>query len=148
MTPIAVGTRAPEVPGAAPGTKVLLFYKITCPVCQMAAPKYEELSRLSGRLAAIGQDPPDALEAFGHDHGFDPPTVVTDAPPYDISNAFGVRVVPTAFLIDDAGLVADVVESWDRESFNRMSRSLADLTGSDRVALSGEGDGLPSFRPG
>lgn len=148
MMPVAVGETAPEVPGAPAGTKVLLFYKVSCPVCQMAAPKYDELSRFSGPLVAIGQDPPEALEAFGHDHGFDPPTVVTDPPPYDLSNAFGISVVPTAFLVDDTDLVVDVVESWDRESFNRLSRSLADLTGSDRIVLSGEGDGLPSFRPG
>jgi hypothetical protein len=56
--------------------------------------------------------------------------------------------VPTLFVVDGGGIVADVVESWDREGYNRASRTLAGLLGADAVVISEPSDGLPEFRPG
>jgi len=72
---------------------------------------------------------------------------VPDEPPYEASNAYGVRTVPTLFVLDD-GDVVDVVESWDRDGWNRAAARLADLTGQAAEEVSSEGDGLPPFRPG
>jgi len=41
-----------------------------------------------------------------------------------------------------------VVESWDRDGYNRIAKRLAQATGSPAGAVSDPGDGLPSFRPG
>ena len=40
MSPVAVGTIAPEVPGVefGGGPVGLFFFKVTCPTCQLAAP--------------------------------------------------------------------------------------------------------------
>ena len=73
---------------------------------------------------------------------------VADLPPYDASEAFGVRTVPTVFLVD-GGTVVDTVEGWDRAGFNRVVRApRRALTGSDYRPVSEAGDGLPPFRPG
>ena len=150
MQVIASGQRAPDVPGLdfAEGPVALWFYKVTCPVCQMAAPKAEALAQAyPGRVRGIGQDPDPKLALFADEFG---QTFETEAdlPPYPASNAYGIRVVPTAVLVDAEGTVRDVVESWDRQGMNRLAGALARLTGSEPATISSPGDGLPPFRPG
>jgi peroxiredoxin len=121
---------------------------VTCPVCQMAAPKIGALAAAyPGRITGIGQDPPDKLQRFGQSHGLAFPSLM-DSVPYAISEGYGIRVVPTLFLVDAAGTVAGIAESWDRDGFNRLSLALAEATGSDYTPVSEPGDGLPAFRPG
>jgi peroxiredoxin len=150
MAPLAPGTKAPSVPGVvvAGEPTTLFFYKVTCPVCQMAAPPVEGFQRAyPGRIVGIGEDPEEKLEAFAGEFGLSFLSV-SDAPPYEASEAYGVRVVPTAFLVGDDGIILDTVESWDREGLNRLSERLAELTGAPYAPISEEGDGLPAFRPG
>jgi thiol-disulfide isomerase/thioredoxin len=147
---IAVGEAAPLVPGLtfADGPVALIFYKVTCPVCQMAAPKVDAMARAyPGRVVGVGQDPPDELERFGREFGMGVPAV-PDLPPYDASNAYGIESVPTLFVIDRTGAVADAVVSWDRAGYNRASARLAELLGVDPATVSDSSDGLPPFRPG
>jgi thiol-disulfide isomerase/thioredoxin len=149
MSIVAPGTEAPPVPGldVATGSSLLLFYKVTCPVCQMAAPAAERIHQsFPDAFAGIGQDPPERLDAFGRDHGVSFPSV-PDLPPYPVSDAYGIRVVPTLVLVD-TGTVADVIESWDRDGWNRAVTALAERRGVPFVPVSEPGDGLPPFRPG
>jgi hypothetical protein len=44
--------------------------------------------------------------------------------------------------------VEDVVESWDRDGYNRMSLRLSELTERPYAEVSTPADGLPPFRPG
>jgi peroxiredoxin len=123
------------------------FYKVTCPVCQMVAPAVGAWSAARpGRLWGVGQDPAGKLTEFARRYGIDFPSVV-DGPPYDISDAFGVRVVPTLFVVDGDGKVAASVESWDRGGYNHAARLLAG-DGPAPPPVSEAGDGLPAFRPG
>jgi thiol-disulfide isomerase/thioredoxin len=147
---IAIGDEAPAIPGLAfeAGPTALVFYKVTCPVCQMAAPKVAILEdAYPGHVIGIGQDADDDLVAFDAEHGFGAPSIA-DVPPYAASNAFGIEAVPTLILVSPDGVVRDVVQSWDREGYNRIAAELSDLTGLPRVEASNVGDGLPAFRPG
>jgi len=150
MAVIAVGDAAPLVPGGVvhEGPVALVFYKVTCPVCQMAAPKIDTMARsYPGRVVGVGQDPPDELERFGREFRMDI-AAVADLPPYDVSNAYGIETVPTLFVIDGARVVADAVVSWDRAGYNRASTRLAELLGVEPATVSDSSDGLPPFRPG
>lgn len=144
------GALAPEISGSdlSSGPTAVFFYKVTCPTCQIAAPVAERLyGSFSDHFVALAQDPPERVAEFEEEYGttFDS---VTDAPPYALSDAYGIEVVPTLFLVED-GVVTDVVESWDREGWNRVGARLAGATGrAAALALSEEGDGLPPFRPG
>jgi peroxiredoxin len=150
MSALTVASKAPAIPGVNFGTgpQVLFFYKVTCPVCEMAAPKVQTFeSAYPGRVVGIGQDPPEKLTAFEAHFGTTFRSVVDD-PPYDVSNAYGIEVVPTTFLVDGEGAILDTVESWDREGLNRISQRLAELTGAGYAEISSPSDGLPPFRPG
>jgi len=149
VTALQAGSAAPPVPDVdfAAGPSILWFYKVTCPVCQMAAPIAHSLDQAyPGRLHGIGQDPPERLRAFDDDFGLGFGSR-PDLPPYSVSNAYGVRVVPTLFLIGTDGNVLDSVESWDRDGYRRVSKGLADLLGVPPAKL-GIPTSLPSFRPG
>ena len=146
---IAIGAEAPAVDGATlDGPHALLFYKVTCPTCQMAASPVDRFQgAYPGRIVGVGQDPEDALETFSEAYGVSFPSRA-DLPPYESSSAYGIENVPTLVVVDDAGRVADVVESWDREGLNRASVRLAELLGVEPVTISEPADGLPAFRPG
>jgi thiol-disulfide isomerase/thioredoxin len=147
---IEVGRAAPPVPGVTfgDGPLALVFYKVTCPVCQMAAPKVDVMAQTyPGRVIGVGQDPPAELERFGREFGMEIPAL-PDLPPYDASNAYGIESVPTLFVVDGNGTVADTVVSWDRDGYNRASARLATLLGVEPVTVSDPSDGLPPFRPG
>jgi peroxiredoxin len=148
--PLPIGSVAPPIPGIdfSSGPTALFFYKVTCPVCQMAASparRFEEA--YPGRIRGIGQDPEEKLVEFDRTYGLGFPTVV-DLPPYQVSDAYGIRAVPTTVLVAPDGSVLDLVESWDREGLNRLSKELASLIDAELVPISEPGDGLPPFRPG
>lgn len=143
------GATAPAIPGVdlTDAPVALFFYKVTCPTCQMAAPVAERLARtFPERLVGVAQDPQERVDAFEREYRMTFSSV-TDTEPYEVSNAYGIRTVPTLFVIEN-GAVTDVVESWDREGWNRIAAYLASATGAAAEALSTEGDGLPPFRPG
>lgn len=149
MQPLGPGSVAPAIPGVdlSDGPGAVFFYKVTCPVCQMAAPKAQAFAdAYPGRIFGVGQDPVEKLDAFDREYGM-ALLRVPDLPPYERSTAYGIEVVPTVFLVDD-GTIVDTVESWDREGYNRVSRRLAELTGSPYAEISSQADGLPPFRPG
>jgi len=145
----AVGTAVPVIADATQaGPHALVFYKVTCPTCQMSAPALNDLERAyPGRVRGVGQDPPAKLASFSREFELLFPSV-PDTPPYAASNAYGIEHVPTLVVVDAEGRVADVVESWDRDGYNRASSTLAALLEVDPATISVEGDGLPAVRPG
>jgi len=123
------------------GEVVLAFFKTTCPVCQLAAPKVQALADAGVRVVAVGEDPPEKLSRYAADHGQRVPTV-TEPPPYPVSEAYGIQTVPTLLRIGEDGSVQDAVESWDRGRWNQFA------VAAGGVAVSDESDGLPAFKPG
>jgi peroxiredoxin len=150
MELLAPRASAPPIDGVelGSGPTALFFYKVTCPVCQMAAPKAQAIEdAYPGTVVGVGEDPPAALLRFGEEYGM-ALRAVSDEPPFPASDAYGISAVPTLFLIGADGVIVDVVRSWDREGYNRVSAGLSELTGSPYVEISDVADGLPAFRPG
>ena len=125
----------------ADGDTVVAFFKVTCPVCQLVAPKLQALAEAGARVTAIGQDPAPALIAYAQRHGQQVPTV-TEPPPYRVSNAYGITAVPTVFLVGQDGIVKETVAGWDRAKWNHLAATVG------APPLSADGDGLPLYRPG
>lgn len=146
---IAVGARAPAVPGAASeGPRALVFYKVTCSVTRLAGPPLARLGQaFPGAVTGVGQDPQDELDRFAAEMSWGFPQI-PDLAPYPFSDAYGIVSAPTVVVVDGAGEVAAVAESWDREAMNAVAAALAALTGREPVVLSEPQDGLPDFKPG
>lgn len=119
----------------------LAFFKVTCPVCQMAAPMVQALADAGVRVVGIGEDPAPKLQAFAAQWGQRVPTV-SEPPPYRVSDAYGVRTVPTVVLVGADGVIIETAQGWDREKWNAVA------TAAGAAPVSHEGDGLPTFRPG
>lgn len=146
----AVGDPAPAIDGVAfgDGPVALFFYKVTCPVCRLAAPTMAPLhAAMPGRVIGVGQDPVPALDRFARETGMGIASV-EDPPPYAASRDYDVGSVPTLVLVDDAGRIADVVGAWDRDGFNRVAAALSTALDVAPVVVSTPGDGLPAFKPG
>ena len=150
MSPLQVTDVAPEISGVAfgDGPVGLFFYKVTCPTCQLAAPTLQHFEHaFPGRVIGIGQDPVPKLDRFAEEYDMGISSI-EDVPPYRISDAYAVESVPTLFLVGADSHVLDSVGAWDRDGFNRVAATLADLTGAEPVLVSTPGDGRPPFKPG
>jgi len=126
---------------ARPAPTVLAFFKATCPVCQMAAPKLAAMSTSGAHVIAIGEDPVPKLAGYRERWGQSVPTL-SEPPPYRVSDAYRLASVPSLYLVDPDGTILDAVGGWDRDGWNRVS------VAAGGTAISATGDGLPSFRPG
>jgi len=123
------------------GRTVLAFYKATCPVCQMVAPKLTALAKAGARVIGVGEDPAPALQKYAAKHGQDIPSL-SEPPPFAVSSAYGVSSVPSLFVVGTDGIIEDAVPSWDRARWNQVADSFG------LAPISDESDGLPVFRPG
>ncbi len=126
---------------AAAGPTILAFFKATCPVCQLAAPKVRALADGGAPVVAIGEDPAPTLVSFRDRWDQTVPTL-SEPRPYRVSDAYGLVSVPSLVLVDAGGTVLDSVIGWDRDEWNRV----AVAAGGRPVSASG--DGMPSYRPG
>src|SRR5215813_11711534 len=89
------------------GPVVAAFFKVSCPVCQMAFPYIERLYKAyskSGKLTLVGvsQDNAGDTKSFNREFGVTFP-VLLDAKGYAVSKAYGLTNVPTIFLISPDG---------------------------------------------
>ncbi|MEO8128431.1 MAG: TlpA disulfide reductase family protein [Bryobacteraceae bacterium] len=142
---LEAGQKAPAVESITlPETKVLLvFFKVSCPTCQLTLPFLERLHR-SGRLPIFGisQDGPKATGDFTKAFGLTFPTVMDSAADrYPASNAFEITNVPSLFLVGQNRTI-----EWSAEGFSR--RELEDLGSSVDAAVFRAGERVPEFKPG
>jgi peroxiredoxin len=116
------------------GPALVVFYKISCPVCQLTAPYLERLA-VSRNLQIIGvsQDDDSSTEGFNQRFGVTFPTLLDQAKEdYPASNAYGISSVPSLFLVEQDG---------------RVSKSFSGFSKGDMEEL-GERAGVAPFQPG
>lgn len=115
------------------GPALLVFFKISCPVCQLTLPYLERLASTSAlQIIGISQDDADNTQAFVDRYGLTFPLLLDQSSDgYPASNAYGISSVPTQFLVEPDGRIAT--------SFNGFSKQ-------DLEAL-GARAGVAPFRP-
>ncbi len=126
---------------AVTGPTILAFFKATCPVCQLAAPKVRALAEGGANVVAIGEDPAPTLVYYRARWAQTVPTL-SEPRPYRVSDAYRLVSVPSLVLVDTAGTVVDSVIGWDRDEWNRVAVAAGGRP------VSAVGDGLPLYRPG
>lgn len=130
----------------AAGPVLLVFFKVSCPTCQLTFPFLDRMNRAraagSPRLIAISQDDAEATREFHAEFGVSIPTLLDpEEDAYPASNAYGVSHVPSMFL---AG--ADARISWVSEGFSRAD--LEDLGRRLGVEAFRPGERVPDWKPG
>jgi peroxiredoxin len=107
------------------GPVLLAFFKVSCPVCQLALPFLDRIGKGSLPVVAISQDNEAATRQFHQTYGITLRTLLDRAEDrYQASNAFGIQHVPSMFLIEPDGAISVVVEGFrkaDLESIGLRS---------------------------
>ena len=123
------------------GPAVVAFFKISCPVCQFTFPYLQRLAeRYSGDSAtviAVSQDDARGTKEFNREYGVTFPTLL-DEPGYPVSNAYGLSMVPTIFLIEPDGKVKVSCMGFDKGDLEKIA---AELSVRRKIAAA------PLFRP-
>src|SRR5262249_49774834 len=109
------------------GPVVLAFFKISCPVCQFTFPFLERLHKRYGAsdvsVVGVSQDDARATKSFALEYGVTFP-IVLDESGYPVSNAYGLTMVPTVFLIEPDGKVKVSSMGFDKKDLETIARDL------------------------
>src|SRR5579864_4197418 len=130
-----------------PGGPVLLvFFKVSCPTCQLTLPYLERIHRgtVAGgaRVFAVSQDDAEATREFHKEFGITMPTLLDSARQgYPASNAYVLVYVPSMFLVERDGTI-----SWSLIGFNR--KELEALGEKFGVMVFEPGDRVPESKSG
>jgi peroxiredoxin len=123
------------------GPVVAAFFKISCPVCQFTLPYLQRLAERyagdSATIVGVSQDDARSTTEFNREYGVTFPTLL-DAPGYPVSNAYGLTMVPTIFLIEPDGKVKVSCMGFDKGDLEKIA---GELSLRRRIAAA------PLFRP-
>ncbi len=129
---------------------VAVFFKTTCPTCQMAWPYLEKLYqayRGAGlRVWAVSPDARDVSAQFASKYGGTFPMLL-DAD-WAVSRAYDPQFVPTLLLTDRNLRIVDSIVAFDKAGLNHLAQSVADRLGAAPVEIAPPDDGNPPFKPG
>ena len=101
---------------------LLVFFKITCPVCQFTLPFLNRL-HAAGELAVYGisQDDDADTREFNQEFGIQFPVLLdSEDAGYPASNAYGISNVPSLFLITGEGKIERVIEGWSKKEMQTL----------------------------
>jgi len=131
------------------GHRLLVFYKVSCPTCQLTLPFIERLYSYYGEeidFVGVSQDDCTDTLSFMREYGVSF-TQVSDDPEYRVSIDYDIQVVPTLYLIDPSGRVSFVEESFVKSSLEKLNEELARIAGKEVNPLF-EDVSVPPFKAG
>jgi peroxiredoxin len=140
------GRRIQFVP-VSPGHKLLLFYKNTCPTCQLALPYFDRLcAQARGTWGyAIAQDPAPEAREFGLRYGLSVPQLV-DERPHAVSRQCGIMNVPTLLVVDASGACVLWSPAFVKAHFLEALSRVA--PGAEAAQLFLPHEAVPELKPG
>lgn len=137
----------------AKGPVVAAFFKVSCPVCQLAFPYLERIYKAysgKGKFTLVGVSQNDAADtkAFNREFGVSFPTLLDDTRKYPASNAYGLTNVPSIFMISPEGEVELSSVGWSKQDMEELNRRVAEISGVAPVKLFKPGEQVPDYKPG
>lgn len=164
MTTMASGTIAPQftlpdlngksVPLAdalTNGPALVVFFKVSCPTCQLTLPFIQRLHEAYGAaglsIFAVSQDNASDTRAFAQEFGLRLPLLI-DAQGYAASKAYGLTNVPSLFWINADGKIHITSVGFSKTDLAKISGEAAVATGKPAKSIFRPGEKVPEFKPG
>lgn len=163
MTTLAAGTSAPDFTltgidgrrfalkeGLAAGSLLLVFFKTTCPACDLAFPYLAHLQESypqGWQIWSISQDSPPRTAEYALRFAL-PFPVLVDEDGYPVSKAYDPPSTPTLYLIEADGSIAYTTHGFSKDDINELSALIAQRLGVEKNLIAPPDDGQPRFRPG
>ena len=120
------------------GPVLLVFFKISCPTCQLTFPFLDRLG--APQLITISQDDAKGTAQFQQRFGPSEPALL-DEKPYPASNLYRITNVPTLYLIEPDGRISMAVAGFSRAHLEVLGSRFG-------KAPFREGEQVPLLRPG
>ena len=134
------------------GPVVAAFFKVSCPVCQFTLPFIQRLAdRYSGdhaTIMAISQDDAKNTTSFNNEYGLKLVTLLDDAANYAVSNAYGLSMVPTIFLIEPDGKVKVSCMGFGKADLEQIAAELSTRKKIAAAPLFRSDEVVPATKPG
>lgn len=130
-------------------TAVLVFYKFSCPTCQLALPFLQKIYDAYGDafyFVLIAQDDHENTAAFREEYKITIPTLL-DLPPYPVSSSYELVSVPTIFLIDPDRRIQYSGEGFVKQELLNLADILSEKSGRPQIDLFAGAD-VPEWKPG
>ena len=127
----------------AKGPALLAFFKVSCPVCQLAVPYLERLSASQSlQVIGISQDDDGSTKGFNQRFGVSFPTLLDSAREnYPASNAYGISAVPSLFLVEPDGTLAKSLSGFSKRDLEALGTRAG-------VTVFRPEDQVPDWKPG
>lgn len=131
---VQAGDVAPEVGTVVPVPgSVLVFYKVSCPTCKLTMPY---LHRVTRPVVGVSQNNAEETARFEQSFDVRVRSVLDPEDTFEASNRYGVRYVPTLFVIGADGRVEERVEGFEKDVLERLG---VEFTAAEKV---------PEYKPG
>jgi peroxiredoxin len=134
------------------GPAVLVFFKISCPVCQFALPYieriYQAMKGKSVSIVGISQNSKKDSEFFARQYGITFPIALDDPNGYAVSNAYGITNVPTVFYVNQDGVIEVSAVGWSKADIEEIARKISAQTKLPPIPVIRPGEDVPAFRGG
>jgi cytochrome c biogenesis protein CcmG/thiol:disulfide interchange protein DsbE len=133
------------------GPVLAAFFKISCPVCQLAAPYLDRISKVYGNgrvtLVGVSQNSREDTLAFMKEFGVTFPVALDPESSYPASNAYGLTNVPSLFLIEPDGKIALSSVGWVKAEIDDVNARIARAAGKPKAAIF-DGNSVPEWKAG
>jgi peroxiredoxin len=122
------------------GPVLLAFFKIACPTCQLTMPFLDRLAA-AAQVVAISQDDRTGTNQFRKRFKVGTPAILDAAPAYTASNLYGIRNVPSLFLVEPDGKISMAETGFSKAHLEELGERFG-------VPVFKAGEDIPVFRPG
>ncbi len=135
------------------GPVVAAFFKVSCPVCQLAFPYLERIFKAYAKnakftLVGVSQDNAADTKAFNREFGVTFPVLLDEIGKYPASKTYGLTNVPTVFVISPEGEIESSTVGWSKADMNELNQKLARLSNTGPIQIFPPGEKVPEFKPG
>jgi peroxiredoxin len=124
------------------GPAAIVFFKTSCPTCQLALPFLDRMRGGALPVYVVSQDDAARTREFLRLFPVELPVLLDAAAAgYPASNAYGIEYVPSLFVIETDGTISETCEVFDR----RVYEALAVRAGRP---IFQPGESVPLYKPG